>query len=168
MAGILGLRIDAGVSAVMTRQTLACRPRVAHIGRPESRVVIVAIVALQGCRNMTGRLAWGICPVVTIRAGSDGRCGMGKCSPGPDSRRFVTGVALGRCRYVACVFAFRAQNRPVMAVGTSTGCRDRVDIDCTSPRSRRFVAVIALDGRTDMSERLAQRIYGNIVTVVTA
>lgn len=50
------LCVYRGVAAVVTGGTLTCSARVTHGGRRKSRIVLVASVALQGCRNMCSRL----------------------------------------------------------------------------------------------------------------
>lgn len=64
----LGLGILRNISTAMAGGTFPGRTCVVHLGRGKSGVVLMAGIALGGCRNMGARLAQGSRIVVAVRA----------------------------------------------------------------------------------------------------
>ncbi len=125
----LGKRIDRNVTAVVASRAVGNRnrprcPGVAHRGRAEGIVVVMAGGALSGSRNMCGWLAQGGCSIVTGRTHADRAGIMGIGSGGPGHCRFMAGVALRRGADVSARFdlSIDRQVSPCMASRTITSC----------------------------------------------
>jgi len=98
----LGQRIGKDVGAVVAAGTLAGRPAVAHLGRLEGQVVLVATVALPAGRNVGGRFAKRRRAVVTGRTGPRGTGGVLIGGQRPGGGRAMAGIALCRGTDVRC------------------------------------------------------------------
>lgn len=126
---VLGLGIKRDISTAMATDTSTGGPGVAHAGRPESGVILMAGIALGCCRDMPRPKRFPRCSgaVVTVRASADRACRVGIGCPRPGGRRSVTGIALrGRCHVPCLWFGQRPQHRyratMAMAIRTSPRC----------------------------------------------
>ena len=76
-----GLGIDRNISAGMAGGAITCgnraeRPRVAHVGRSEGRVIAVTYIAGSGCGDVRTGLAARTCPVMAGGTSTSNNAGM--------------------------------------------------------------------------------------------
>ena len=163
----LDLRIDRHVSPTVTGRAIprgdgTRRTRVAHDGRLERRVVLVAGITLRSRRNVcsslkhfgsaTGNVTTGACTC------SSGR--VRKCGSRPNRRRVVAGVALCGGRYVCGIFRLSVHSRVCAAMARRTvsrrnrSCGAGVAHNRWLERRIVFVTRVALRRRRNMGGRL--------------